>query len=391
VKPIDLTDVAVVDAHCHPWRNAELIARDPRSFEDRTTMTGMCLLSSGLMDEALHEHLSLLTESTPLALSLRRRLAEHLGAPATREGVAEARHGALSSDPVGYNRRLWETARVAGLVYDEGFPQPTIAPSDFAQDSGAVTHRVARIEPLISARLEGAGSYRELEDSFVAALEAEAADPRLVAFKSVIAYRTGLDVDDPPLDYCERSFRLWRGDGFAETRSHAKPVRDRLLRRTLQVAERYDRPVHIHCGGGDPAIVLAHARPSDLFPLLYEHQAQPIVLIHAGWPWLEEGAYIASVLPHVYLEISLTIPWATLAIDQKLELLLGAAPPAKVLYGSDEASEPEVIWLAAQVGREALGRVLGAAVERMWLSEREAGGIGEAVLAGNVRRLHGLS
>ena len=105
---------------------------------------------------------------------------------------------------------------------------------------------------------------------------------------------------------------------------------------------------------------------------------------------LEEGAYVASVLPHVYLEMSITMPWGTLAIDQKLEVLLGAAPPAKILYGSDESTEPEVIWLSAQLGREALGRVLGTAVERTWLSEAEAHRIGEDVLAGNVRRLHGL-
>jgi predicted TIM-barrel fold metal-dependent hydrolase len=114
------------------------------------------------------------------------------------------------------------------------------------------------------------------------------------------------------------------------------------------------------------------------------------VLIHSGWPWLEEGAYVASVLPQVYLEMSITMPWGTLAIDQKLEVLLGAAPPAKILYGSDESTEPEVIWLSAQLGREALGRVLGTAVERTWLSKGEARRIGEGVLAGNVSRLHGL-
>ena len=289
-----------------------------------------------------------------------------------------------------YNRRLWDTGRVAALVYDEGYPQPTIPRETFVTESATRVHRVARIEPIILALRGRAGSFHDLEDAFVAELEGAAADPELVAFKSVIAYRTGLDVENPPADYCERSFKLWREDDFVETRQHAKPVRDRLLRRTLEVAKAHDRPVHVHCGGGDPAIVLAHARPQDLFPLLSQHDDQPVVLIHSGWPWLEEGAYVASVLPHVYLEMSITMPWGTLAIDQKLEVLLGAAPPAKILYGSDESTEPEVIWLSAQLGREALGRVLGTAVERTWLSEVEARRIGENVLAGNVRRLHGL-
>ena len=388
---VDLSAAPVIDVHCHPWRNEELLAQDPLGFEDRITMTGMCLISSGLADAEMGRHVGLLTESTPLVLTMRRRLAEHLGCEATREAVAKARHRSLMADPVAHNRRLWATGDVAGLVYDEGYPQPTIPRDDFAADSGATVHRVGRIEPWIVALRETADSFHELEDAFVAELERAAADPELVAFKSVIAYRTGLDVNEPaPDSYCEREYELWRSSSWAETREHAKTVRDRLLHRTAEVARRHDRPVHIHCGGGDPAIVLAHARPQDLFPFLGRHADQPIVLIHSGWPWLEEGAFVASVLPQVYLDLSITVPWGSLAIDQKLEVVLGVAPPAKVLYGSDEASEPEVIWLSAQLGREALGRVLGTAVARAWLSEREAQSIGEGVLAGNARRLHGI-
>lgn len=388
---VDLSHAPAVDVHCHPWRNADILAAEPSGFEDRITMLGMCLISSGLAAGRSNDDLRLLTESTPLALTMRRRLAEHLGCEPSREAVAAERRRAFAADPVAYNRRLWESANVAGALYDEGYPQPTIPRDDFAADSGLAVHRVCRIEPIIARLQSEVATFAELEGRFVEELERTAADPACVAFKSVIAYRTGLDVEEaPPDEYCERAFELWRRDGFAESRLHAKPIRDRLLRRTLAVAKRHDRPLHIHCGGGDPAIVLAHARPQDLFPLLAQHAGQPIVLVHSGWPWLEEGAYVASVLPHVYLDVSITMPWASLAVDQKLEVLLGAAPPAKVLYGSDEASEPEVIWLSAQLGREALARVLGTAVARGWLNEREAERIGAGVLAGNARRLHGL-
>ena len=388
---IDLSHAPVVDAHCHPWRNSERVQHDPLGFEDRVTMMGMCLISSGLLDTEGQAHLRMLTDSTPFALTMRRRLAEHLGCEPSKDAVAEARHRAFGADPVAYNRRLWETGDVTGLVYDEGYPQPTISRDEFAADSAATVHRVGRIEPWIAELRENAETYEELEGRFEEQLDRAAADPELVAFKSVIAYRTGLDVEQAaPDDFCERAFQNWRADGFAETRPDAKPIRDRLLRVTLRAAKRHDRPVHIHCGGGDPSIVLEHARPKDLFPLLSEHDDQPVVLIHSGWPWLEEGAYVASVLPQVYLEMSITMPWGSFAVDQKLEVLLGAAPPAKVLYGSDESTEPEVIWLSAQLGREALGRVLGAAAERGWLDRAEAQTIGEGVLAGNVRRLHGI-
>ena len=388
---IDLAHAPVVDVHCHPWRNEDLLAADPLGFENRITMTGMCLISSGLADDGTERHLDLLTESTPLALTMRRRLAERLGCEPTKEAVAHARRAALVADPTGYNGALWHDANIIGLLYDEGYPQPTIPREEFAAASGARLHRVGRIEPWIVAARDTASSYAELEDAFVAEVERAAADSELVAFKSIIAYRTGLDVGNPARADCKRAFKRWRAGGFRETRDDAKPVRDALVRRTLALAKRHDRPVHFHCGGGDPAIVLAHARPQDLFPLLAEHADQPIVLIHSGWPWLEEAAYVASVLPYVYLDMSITMPWGSLAIDGKLEVLLGAAPPAKVLYGSDEASEPEVLWLSAQLGREALGRVLGVAVERRWLDEREARAIGEGVLAGNARRLHAIT
>ncbi len=138
-------------------------------------------------------------------------------------------------------------------------------------------------------------------------------------------------------------------------------------------------------------MVLGHVRPSDIFPLLHDHLRQPIVLIHSGWPWIEEGAYVASILPHVYLDTSLSTPLASLAVDSRLELLLGIAPPAKVLYGSDESTEPEVIWLSALLARESLERVLAKSVDNGYLDKRRAAQVGLGVLGENARRLHGVN
>ena len=176
-----------------------------------------------------------------------------------------------------------------------------------------------------------------------------------------------------------------------DARGAAKPVRDALLERTLEIARRIGRPVHIHTGGGDPSVVLAYARPKDLFPMLDRHRDQPIVLIHGGWPWLEEGAYVASILPRVYLETSINTAWSSLIMDQKLEAIMGIAPTAKVLFGSDESTEPELAWISAVTAREALERVLSNAVERRWMTAEDGVRIGRGVLGGNCARLHGLA
>jgi hypothetical protein len=383
-----LEGTSAVDVHCHGWRSDEVAAAPQRGFLDRITMLGMCLVSSGLEDDGLRQILELTTDTSPIAVAMADRLAAVLACEPTRDGLATARTEALA-DHRAYLRRLWADAGVDDLIMDDGYPLPRIDGRALGDEVGLRVHRVCRIEPIITDVRDAAGSYAELADAFTAGLEEAVADGS-IAFKSVIAYRTGLDVAEwSPAD-CESAFSRWRADGWTETREHAKPVRDALLRRALAVAKGAGIPVHIHCGGGDPAIVLAHARPSDLFPVLAAHMDQPVVLIHSGWPWVEEGAFVASILPHVYLDTSLSTPWASLAIDSRLEILLGIAPPAKVMYGSDEASEPEVIWLSAHLAREALGRVLETGVERRHLNRAAAARIGADVMGGNARRLHGL-
>lgn len=69
---------------------------------------------------------------------------------------------------------------------------------------------------------------------------------------------------------------------------------------------------------------------------------------------------------------------------------LSRLPPTKVLYGSDEASEPEVIWFSAHLGRKALGRALARPIDHNWLDETEALGIARGVRGDNALRLHGL-
>jgi hypothetical protein len=387
---IDLAAVPVIDAHLHGWRLPDLLAAPPAGFDQRVTMLGMCVLTSG-GDPAVHaEVLERTTASTPLALALVARLAERLGCEPTGVAVGAARHERLSSDPTGYLQGLWRHAGIEGLVVDEGYPLPIIPAAELEREAGVAVHRVIRIEPWIADDRAGAASYDELEGALVARLE-QAAAAGAVAFKSVIAYRTGLDITEPSAGDARAAFARWRDDGFRESREHAKPVRDRLLERTLEVAQAAGIPVHIHSGGGDPDSLVPHARPAGLFDLLKRHPQQPVLLIHAGWPWTDEAAFLASILPQVYLDLSIGIPWGSLAIDRLVETAIGVAPPAKVLYGSDEASEPEVAWFSALVAREALARVLARAVEHRWLTEPQAAGIGADVLAGNCRRLHGLA
>jgi uncharacterized protein len=385
---IDLSGLEIVDAHTHPYRLDDLRSKGSTGFDTRMMFLGESFLSSSQMKDELWPVADSLTDSTVFALAMRRWLADHLGCEPTRAAVTAAREAAIREDAVAYTKGLLDAAGVVAVLSDEGYPQPPIPAAEFAETIGVTVHRVARLEPWILARREG--SF----DDLVAGVEADAteaaSDPNCVAYKSIVAYRTGLDVGDPSSSEAAAAFARWRDDGWAETREHAKPVRDFLIRRALAIAKTNDRPFHFHCGGGDPDINLRHADPIAIFPLLVDVQDQPVVLVHSGYPWVREAAYVASVLPEVYLELSELIPWGWGQVEWALEMLVGTVPAAKLLYGSDEAGEPEAFWASALLARSALQRVLGGFVDRDHVTADEAEGLGRLVLGDACRRLHGI-
>lgn len=387
---VDLTGADVIDGHCHPFRTRDLLDRDPSTFETRCMFLGTALLSSGHANHEAAAFVEELTESTMFGLALRRWIARHLGCEPTKDAVVAARDRALRADPPGYVRGLMESENVVAVVADEGYPQPTIDRQEFEDALGGVrVHRVGRIEPwIVDAREEG--TFDATVQRFEEAVNAAADDPKLVAYKTIIAYRTGLDITDPTSADAAAAYDRWRSDEWRESREHAKPVRDFLMQRAFALAKRHDRVFHVHVGAGDPDVNLTHAKPQDAFAFFVAHQDVPIVMIHTGWPWVAEATYLGTVLPNLWFDISELVPWAWGQIDWSLEMLLGAVPAVKVMHGCDESSEPEMFPVSAKLVREALERVLGTFVDRDFLSITDAESIGRGVLADNVRKLHGI-
>ena len=94
----------------------------------------------------------------------------------------------------------------------------------------------------------------------------------------------------------------------------------------------------------------------------------------------------------MYLDTSINTAWASIIMDQKLEAVIGIAPTAKVMYGSDESTEPELAWISAHDGaRGARTRSSVTPSDRRWMTVADGVRVGRGVLAGNCARLHGLN
>ncbi|CAN5466795.1 amidohydrolase family protein [soil metagenome] len=346
---------------------------------------------------ALDSFLGVIGSQEPAALAHRdamiyqrwatRKLAEYLGCEPTPAAVAKAR--AAVGDERAYRESLYADARIEGLVVDTGYPYPPTDVARFLAETPVPVARLFRIEVLIRELLAEKLTWTEFRDRFDDDVRAAVREKGFKGVKSIIAYRTGLEIELSNLD--ERAGEAGLSGALASPDSmHAsKRLRDHLLGRTARLAGELDVPFQIHTGLGDAEIVLTKCNPANLsgFLLRPEHRATRFVLVHT-YPYMAEAGYLAAAAPNIWCDLSEGIPFATSAVDRILATILELAPSNRVLAGSDAFSSPEQVWLGAHLTKQALGRVLGDFHHRDLVTESEAGDIAAQILAGNARELY---
>ena len=72
---------------------------------------------------------------------------------------------------------------------------------------------------------------------------------------------------------------------------------------------------------------------------------------------------MASALPNVFLDFSLTIPFLNPASHERLMEIMEIAPSSKIMYGSDGFNLPELFWFSAKVGKRALEKCFSQFME----------------------------
>ena len=273
-----------------------------------------------------------------------------------------------------------------GAVLDDGFAPDQLEPVGW-HERFFPTARILRLE----AHAEGIlGQVRDL-DEFVEVFRASIDPPPapVLAFKSIAAYRTGLDVRLPDRHEAEAGFRAYKaGSG----RLAQKALLDYILGLALEVAVRHGLPVQLHTGFGDPDLDLRLANPLHLRAILEDERFRgvPLVLLHAAYPFAREGGYLAATYPQVYLDFGLALPLFSVGgMERVLEHLFELGPASKVMYSSDAHHIPELFYLAARRGREALGNVLNRAVRDGDLTAGEAEQAARDVLRDNAARVYG--
>ena len=302
-----------------------------------------------------------------------RDLAELYACEPDREAVQAAR---LGRDYPELCTELFRRANIGHLLIDDGFsPERLWSVAQCCERLPLPVRRVVRTE----TELQGLLPHHDSAASLLDALEAQLREAGKTAagFKSIIAYRTGLDLTRPSGAELERSFQRARTAGG---KLNEKPLLDAALWRTLRVAAELGLPIQFHTGYGDPDLDLRLANPLHLRSVIEapELQELKIVLLHC-YPFVREAGYLASVYGGVYLDLGLTIPYTSVAaMRTALQEALHLSPVSKLLISSDAQRTPELYWLAARWARRTISAVMRqtaldgdlSAAEAAWASER---------------------
>jgi hypothetical protein len=207
--------------------------------------------------------------------------------------------------------------------------------------------------------------YR-FEDRIRKAIE----DPEVVGFKSVICYRTGLDIEvqstpDPAaLHGLSASFNRTLSKDMP-FRIADKPFNNWLVTFTMDLLDEYaqfekrpKKPIQFHTGLGDSDIDLVLANPAYLQPAIAYYKNVEFVLLHSSYPYTKEAGYLASVYPNVHLDLGEVFPMVSKDAEESImRQAFDLTPTSRLLWSTDGHFHPETYWLSNKQFRDTLEKV----------------------------------
>ena len=386
---IDLSEHPVVDSHCHAF----LPERETNSFEQYLTLADHPVPRNDMINTFIYRQVV-------------RELSRILDVKGGHEEIVEERHKRYKQDHVGYIKLLFEDANIETLLVDTGYPAEefsgySIDLKDFSKLVPSEVREIFRIDLVVYNVLKSQLPFDDAVERFHEQTR-NAVKNGAVGLKSVIAYRTGLEIQRSAEDEVRKVY-----DKLIAEAISGKSVRDILSSRTKHVKTVYDYfvflgvedsvkldvPFQMHVGMGDaPFIDLRLANPILLHDLINDESGKSakIVLTHGGYPYLEEAGFLVNAYPNIFLDLSETIPFISIGIKEKLLNIFEMTPTTKIMYGSDGYNIPELHWISSILTKKALSAALNGLLESKEIDEEWTHEIAKDILSENAKRIYKL-
>ncbi|MFA1820170.1 amidohydrolase family protein [Virgibacillus oceani] len=376
---VSLKNTKAIDIHCHPFREDNKFLTEVELLEQLSLSVLPNMFSEEKVTDNLYPGMNMYMQITI------QRLAKFVSSAPTVEAVVKKRNE-LAKDFPSYTKSLFQDVNLEGLIVDYGYPTPRIPRKDFNRTVGIPTWEIYRIEPLMDSLREECDTFEEFIEKYRDALRNELQKDHIIGLKSIIAYRSGLEIGEMDKDIAFREYEEF----LTHKRPIVKALRDYCLHIAMEECNETRKVMHIHTGVGDGEVILSKANPSLMIDMLRssKYENTKVHLVHGGYPWMDEAAFITSVLPNVYMDISLQNPFIGHGVKRIISQVFEFAPFNKVMYGSDAFTVPEMNWLGVLLFKECFEEVLNEWIGKDYMNTETAQMIGEMVLHRNFETVY---
>lgn len=375
---LDLSTIPVVDNHCHPvLLDQPLDAVGFRSY-----------FTEGSDPALAEQHV----QNSVYYRWMLRQMALFYGCPNNEEAVLAARNRLDAESTI---ERLFRAANFDTLVLDPAFPLPELcySPARLGQLGHCRTVKLLRLETLMQQLVVAYSDFDELCENYERAI-GDIRARGYCGFKSIVAYRGGLQVSERTKDVAVAAFNEARlAISNSALRISQKPLIDYLLFLAFRYAAEQGLPIQFHTGYGDSDTDMRQGNPLHLRDVLErgDLRGMKVVLLHESYPYTQLGAYLAAIYPHVYFDLSYCIPFVDrLEMAAFTRQAISIAPASKLMYSSDGIHLPEMHWAAAQRGRSIVGQVLDEMVEADEIDEQQGYDLARMILRDTAHAVYNL-
>jgi hypothetical protein len=303
------------------------------------------------------------------------------------EQILQLRERMKESD---YVNLLFDDASIGAFIIDDGYGRTSL--SAFASLCERPVFRCRRIESALQDAVVESETFEAVEKLFPKMLLAPG-QYKTVSLKTIAAYRGGLRIDfvtreQAAADFSRTKYALMNDKKPRITRG---ALYHYFLLQAFTLGQESNLPIQIHSGLGDQDEDLLRANPLLMREILESPRfaRSKFIFLHC-YPYVREAAYLCSIYPNVYMDISLVPFAASPAVSACFSEALACAPASKILAATDGHSVPETYWYAALSLKRGLAHCLDELIEQQFLVAEEAERIASRILHGNARDLYQL-
>ncbi|MDO5406769.1 MAG: amidohydrolase family protein [Eubacteriales bacterium] len=375
---IELCHVPVVDVHAHPF----CLTREPKDFA--------MFASSGYWPGPNQEKYA---RSKMHYVIMIDSLRKYYGMPEdTLDMEVEAeRYRRYHAAPSEYYHAMLKDANIGVLCNEIGTPhsQPMFTDAENAYYDTLVPKEnqceIVRIERVFEVLQEKKLPFRQYIDEFHRLLDEQIKIHHAVGLKSLVAYFTGLSVQDISDEDAEKSYEKYVLQGKEDWKA-MKDVYDHVVCMGMEACIRNNLSMQFHVGFGPSSFCrLDDMNPIGLIQIIRSPRFAnrvKIVLLHSCDPFIKEAGYLTGQFSNVFCDFS-SICFLSVNCASMMRTLMERASIEKLVYGSDCVCFPETAWVSAHYGRKQLTKVLNDLVKEEILSEKRAQKFGEMMLCTN--------